>query len=269
MFLFYPKMDAHVQTHSFGMPELISAPTFRSRKRRQGNISHLHIERSLDVNHSIKRTRTLNDRTMEDNDGSLNEPEKNALPDPKGSESPGKFLQILLKAEYGLTVNMKRSTELKDFFPTASEEQIAAYTTEIVTAARNNEVDKLRQLGEAGSSMNCFNQFGESLLHLACRRGFKSMVEFLLEIPDVEVRVVDDCGRTPIHDACWNPVPQLEICKWIIERDPSLFFVSDRRGFIPFDYARQEHFNIWKQFLLDNRGCFEKMAEPTTRAKFL
>jgi hypothetical protein len=226
--------------------------------------------RLVDENQSSKR-RKIQKHCSEENATALSssiELEHNTLPDPKGPDSPDKFLQILLRAQYGLTMNVKPSTELCDFFPTATEEQIAAYTTQIVSAARKNEVSELRRLCDAGSSMKCFNRFGETLLHMACRRGFKDMVEFLLEQPAIGVRVVDDCGRSPIHDLCWNPTPQLEICKWIMERDPSLFFVSDRRGFSPFDYARPQHWNIWKQFLLDNKGCFEKMTESTINTRF-
>ena len=53
--------------------------------------------------------------------------------------------------------------------------------------------------------MDCFNRFGESLLNIACRRGFEDIVAYLLEQESVSVRHCDDCGRTPLHDACWHP----------------------------------------------------------------
>jgi hypothetical protein len=191
-----------------------------------------------------------------------------SLPDPHGPESPAQFLLDLVRAQYGICLKIKLATELTKFFPTATEEQVAAYTIEIVSAARNNDISELQRQRETGKTMSCFNNFGESLLHMACRRGFREMVEFLLEQPDVGVRVVDDCGRTPLHDMCWNPTPQLDICRSLMAREPSLFLVSDRRGFTPFDFARPEHWTTWKQFLLDNRGCLEKLAEPSIVSVF-
>ena len=202
--------------------------------------------------------------TLSSQDKTINdESTTSALLDPKGSESPDQFLQKLLSQEYGLKVQVKPATGLKDFFPTPTEEQMASYTTQIVAAARQNDVAELKRLSKEGSSMNCFNRFGECLLHMACRRGFKDMFEFLMEQPNIAIRVVDDCGRTPLHDLCWNPAPQLELCKRILEQEPSLFFVSDRRGYTPFEYVRPEHWPEWKKFLLENRSYFEKMKEPS------
>jgi len=191
------------------------------------------------------------------------------IPDPKNStEKPDTFLRSLVLAVVGETLEVKPASSLDGYFPVASEEQKAGYTMDIVSAARNNDVDKLRQLRDSGSSMNCFNRFGESLLHMACRRGFEEMTEFLLNEPDIQVKVADDCGRTPMHDTCWAPAPNLIIAKRIIERDPSLLFVADKRGFTAFDYARPEHWNTWKQFLVDNKSCLEKLGSKQIYSRF-
>jgi hypothetical protein len=62
--------------------------------------------------------------------------------------------------------------------------------------------------------MNCFNRFGESLLHMDCRRGFEDTVEFLLDQPEVDVRICDDNGRTILHVGirCLNLRPVDEYC---------------------------------------------------------
>ena len=103
------------------------------------------------------------------------------------------------------------------------------------------------------AALDCCNRFGEGLLNMACRRGFTDTVKYLLS-PDIQlnVRVRDDGGRTPLHDACWYPEPQLEVCSLILQQDPSLFLVADKRGYTPFQYARKSDWHVWRQFLYSN-----------------
>jgi hypothetical protein len=189
-----------------------------------------------------------------------------ALPDPNEDISPDDFLVNLIDAMYGYKFEAKRTESLKGFFCKVSEEQMAAYNNDVVAAVRNNELDQLKRLHQNGQAMNCFNRFGESILNIACRRGFEDVVRYLLDQPDVSVRHSDDCGRTPLHDTCWHPSPQLTICKWILERDPALFFAMDRRGCTAFQYARPEHWPIWRKFLLDNRNSLKGLTDPDIRS---
>jgi ankyrin repeat protein len=187
------------------------------------------------------------------------------LPDPHQNHTPIQFLQELFRSMYGYSLNVKPSSSIKEeskhFFVSATEDEVAAYTTEVLTVVRSNDLQTLKQMHSTGqANLKCTNQFGESLLHLACRRGFHDMVTLLLD-NDVPVRITDDCGRNPLHDVCWNPTPQLAICRMLFERDPVLFFISDSRGFTPFDYARAEHFLSWKKFLLDNRHHLRKLVD--------
>lgn len=189
------------------------------------------------------------------------------LPDPEEDQSPDEFLIKLVKAQYGLDLEAKPALSLQGFFLEVSEAQMACYNTEVVSTVRNNDLDRLKQLHVQGQQMDCFNRFGESLLNIACRRGFEDIVAYLLEQESVSVRHCDDCGRTPLHDACWHPTPQLTICKWIMERDPVLFFTTDRRGCTAFQYARPEHWPIWRKFLMDNRKSLEGLTNPGIRSR--
>lgn len=180
------------------------------------------------------------------------------LPDPNQNVDPDVFLSQLLEAQYGITLKTKAALSMEDFFPEVTDEQITAYDMKLVVACRENDVDTVKSLvEEQGMSAECCNRFGESLLHMACRRGFKEMVDYFLKDAKVSVRIRDDCGRTPLHDACWNPHAQTEILKWLIEKDPSLLLIADKRGSTPFQYARPQDWHIWRQFLLDNRKCFD------------
>jgi len=191
------------------------------------------------------------------------------LPDPNEDKmSPDVFLDKLVYATSGLQLESKKAKSLENFFAKITDEQVAAYTLAVVQACRSNDLDALKKLhSEEGQTMNCCNRFGESLLTMACRRGFEDIVEYLLQLPDVDVRISDDGGRTVLHDACWNPSPQLKICEWIMNRDPALFFIADNRGCTPFQYARPEHWGIWRQFLLENKQYLQALTKEDVKAK--
>jgi hypothetical protein len=194
-----------------------------------------------------------------------------SLPDPSvANVHPDAFLADLIEAMFCQKLQVKPCLELKDFFPVITEDQMKAYTVEVTTIARSNDVAKLRdffqQQGKA--ALDCYNRFGEGLLNLACRRGFRDMAQFLMSEVELSVRVRDDYGRTPLHDACWNPEPQLEICSWIIARDPSLFLIADKRGFTPFQYARPGDWIIWRRFLFDHRHHLSALMQPDILQQF-
>lgn len=191
------------------------------------------------------------------------------LPDPNDEKmSPDQFLHKLVYATCGLELEPKKARTFENFFAKVTEEQIAAYTTTVVSACRSNDLDALKKLHtEDGQILNAFNRFGESLLTMACRRGFEDIVEYLLESPGVDIRIADDGGRTVLHDACWNPSPQLKICDWIMKRDPSLFFIADNRGCTPFQYARPEHWGTWRQFLIDRKDYLQALTDKEITAK--
>jgi Ankyrin repeats (3 copies) len=185
------------------------------------------------------------------------------LPDHTIHESPEVYLQKLVKVMcHGRELEVKKARSLEGFFARVTEAQMEAYTIAVVSVVRNNDLAGLKELHSKGQVLNCFNRFGESLLHMACRRGFDDMVEFLLGQPEMDIRICDDNGRTVLHDACWNPSPQLKICQRILERDPTLFFIADNRGCSAFQYARPEHWDIWRKFLLDNKESLTALNQP-------
>lgn len=162
-------------------------------------------------------------------------------------------LLISLLREEGYNAETKMSTTLSDFFLEMSKEHIEAYNTEIVKAVRDRNIPLLRSMHENGKILQCSNKFGESLLHMACRRGYTDVVRFLIKEADVTLRVKDDFGRTPLHDACWSANPNFDLMELIIEHDPDLLLIEDVRGHSPFSYARKSHWKDWNDFLISNR----------------
>ena len=63
------------------------------------------------------------------------------------------------------------------------------------------------------------------------------------------MRVRDDVGRNPLHDACWTKEPSLDLVRMILEREPDLAILADRRGHTPLGYVRAEHWRVWDEFL--------------------
>jgi hypothetical protein len=240
----------------------LSAPDYCSdgspeHKRRCRKPSNCNQEIIDDIRQDLRRDESGKDDTK-------------SLPDPTKDADPLVFLKQMVEAICGYSPTIKRALELKNFFPEVSEEQIAAYDLEMLTACRENDVSKVKELynnGE-GKSVDCYNRFGEGLLHLACRRGFVELGIFLMEEAQLPVRIREDCGRTPLHDVMWNPKPQLELAKALITRDPALLLVSDKRGHTPFEYTRPEHWSIWRQFLFDNRADLKSLGNTDAKALF-
>lgn len=167
--------------------------------------------------------------------------------------NPHNLLLSFLRAE-GYQAKTRKSVSLSDFFLELTSEHIEAYNTEIVKAVRERNIALLRTMHESGKTLQCSNRFGESLVHMACRRGYTDVVRFLVKEADVSLRVKDDFGRTPLHDACWSASPNFDLMDLIIEHDPDLLLIEDVRGHSPFSYARQSHWKDWSDFLTLKRG---------------
>jgi len=190
---------------------------------------------------------------------------------PDSFANPDDYARKIFESIVGYSLKTRPSLELstvcptKDnetpFFPPLSEENMNGYDIDAVTAIREQDLPTLRALKSSGRSMSCHNQYGESLLHTACRRGFTSVVSFLIEEADIPARISDDCGRTPFHDALWNRDCQFDIFKMLVMREPELLLVTDKRGATPFRYARREHWEDWKQWLWKNLDCLENAVD--------
>lgn len=127
---------------------------------------------------------------------------------------------------------------------------------------------------EKQQHFRCSNRFGESLMHLACRRGRTEMVRFLVEelpgaSPSQMLSIKDDCLKTPLHDACWTASPNFELVELILKHAPEQVVMQDIRGNTPFDYVRKEDYPLWLKFLWERRpllGPARSASSSTTTA---
>jgi len=161
-----------------------------------------------------------------------------------GHIEPVSFVKSCLKAH---CVN----ADINDtaYFLEPTNEHLAAYEPDVIEAIRSNDIEYLRSVKAEGRSLQGCNRFGESLIHLACRRSSMDIVAFLVADGYVCLRVKDDVGRTPLHDACWKKEPNFALVDLILDAEPELLLVADKRGHTPLEYVRREHWGQWIQYL--------------------
>lgn len=124
------------------------------------------------------------------------------------------------------------------------------YDMEVSHAVRTCDLEKMRSLHSEGKSFDACNRFGESLIHMACRRGDIRIVKFLIYEAKVCVDVRDDFGRTICHDAAWTTKPNTDVMDVLMKVVPPTFWIlEDKRGHTPLDYARREHWGQWLKYL--------------------
>ena len=158
---------------------------------------------------------------------------------------------VLLKmmSKKGFEATSRDYSDLEEFFHKPSQDEIDSYGFEVLRAIRDADITFLRQYHSEGKSLNICNRFGESVLHLACRKQLFAVVDFLLNEAHVPAEVVDDYGRTPLHDACWTSEPNFDVVDLILDKCPDLLLVKDKRGHTPLFYARKEHWGNWLRHL--------------------
>ena len=160
---------------------------------------------------------------------------------------------ILLKNN---SVTIQSYTAFADFFQAPTEEEIAAYDHEAITAIRTQNMDTLKQFHAQGRPLKCSNKFGESLLHMACRKGMLEVTTYLVKDANVPFAVCDDYGRSPLHDACWAHTTNFELVDLILTECPDLLYIQDKRGNTPLSYLKQNKWAAWNKYLNSKPASF-------------
>lgn len=163
------------------------------------------------------------------------------------SPHPQQTLQLIAQ-ETGFTLECQSYQHLKHSFESVPKD-LETWNFDVLAAVRNGDVEQLRKYHQMGRNLKCSNQFGETLMHLACRKTLIPVVEFMIHEVGMPVNVHDDTGRTPLHDAFWTPEPNEELIDIMISQCPSMLLVNDKRGHSPLQYSRQGHWDTWNTFL--------------------
>jgi Ankyrin repeats (3 copies) len=156
------------------------------------------------------------------------------------------------------TTTVQSYAAMVDFFQPPTQEEIDAYDHHALAAIRNQDMATLRQYHQQGRPLKCSNKFGESLLHMACRKGMLQVVLFMTQTAHVPLQVCDDYGRSPLHDACWAHTTNFELVDLILTECPDLLYIQDKRGNTPLSYLKQEKWAAWNQYLNTKTADFFK-----------
>lgn len=134
----------------------------------------------------------------------------------------------------------------------SQQHQVLSYGLAFTDAIRTSNLQRTKSfLFEKGLNPNACNKFGESVVHVVCRRGNHTMLQLLLEA-GCSVQVCDDFGRTPLHDACWTSEPNFELVSILLDQDPWLLSLKDRRGTTPLGYIKYDsHCRLWREYLIE------------------
>ena len=128
--------------------------------------------------------------------------------------------------------------------------QLASFDGQVLKMilCRLKDTDTFRNTLASGISPNACNKFGESFIHKVCRRGDDEFLEIFLEC-GAEIRIADDYGRTPMHDACWSVKPAFKVIETLMQQDIRLFYLTDANGALPLSYVRKESHSVYIEFL--------------------
>jgi hypothetical protein len=141
------------------------------------------------------------------------------------------------------------------YYNTPTALQQASYHSYLIDFIRTKDVKTFESLISSGISPNPCNIYGESLVHLLCRRGEAELLSVLVQ-NGCTFQVSDDYGRTPLHDACWASTPQLGIVEMILQQDVNLFHMMDSRGALPLAYVGKDQESAWIEFLESKKDVF-------------
>jgi Ankyrin repeats (3 copies) len=181
-----------------------------------------------------------------------------SLPDRMRTVSETTSPESLLSQTLQEKVKIQSYATMDDFFHPPTQAEIDAYDHHALDAIRNEDMATLQQYHEQGRPLKCSNKFGESLLHMACRKGMYQVVLFLTQTANVPFQVCDDYGRSPLHDACWAHTTNFELVDLILTECPDLLFIQDKRGNAPLSYLKQDKWAAWNEYLKSKPEDFFK-----------
>jgi uncharacterized membrane protein YgcG len=169
--------------------------------------------------------------------------------DPYDDVSPHEFLMMMLTrrgyhAEDFYRPNLKRCRKS----PHPSD--LASYSKQLLAAVRSSNISDLQNFSKEGVRLTACNKFCESVVHLACRQASIEVVHLIFQHGDPDcLFMVDDKGRTPLHDAFWRKLPEVDIVSLILDQYVDLLWVKDVRGNTPLQYTQRHHWGLWRQFV--------------------
>jgi hypothetical protein len=168
--------------------------------------------------------------------------------EPSSDIDPEEHLIALLNARGH--PSHKRSAFERGLCVQPSQKQIANYDFTIGEALRSDDSQTLHKLLCEGRSLDACNKFGESTVHIACRRSSAATLQLVLQHGG-SLQRADDMGRLPLHDTCWATEPRFDLVRINLDTDSTLLLTEDKRGNTPLRYVKRAHWQQWCEFLTE------------------
>jgi len=166
-------------------------------------------------------------------------------PPKRSAVSPQEYLDALL---YSRGYSTQRHAALDTaYFNRPTPLQQASFHTHLLDLIRRGDGEALRAHLLCGLSTNPANARGESIVHRVCRVGRSRLLDTLLRDVNVDVRVADHQGRTPLHEAC--AANSIECVELLLEEDLRLLHVADCDNVVPLQLVPQSAWADWVQWL--------------------
>ena len=163
----------------------------------------------------------------------------------KSTVSPQDYVDAMI---YALGYSTKRHYTLESaYYNRSTPLQQASFRSHVLNLVKIGNARELKTHLQCGLSPNPANAYGESLLHKVCRLGRSRLLQVLLEDCCVDVRVADEHGRTPLHDAC--AANSIECFELICERDLRLLYMADHLNMVPLQFVPKTAWMDWILFL--------------------
>ena len=221
-----------------------------SSSKSTGYVGGATISCSPPTSANLKRPRptaTNNTTTIASTATTITTTSNTGKPQPPSNHdiSPQEFLWGILQERGYETSPLFAKTQV--FFRPPTPKQVEDYDIALLNAVKTGDLEKLQGMAQQGRQMDACNRYGESVVHISCRRGQAETLRFLLAHGG-KVHMCDDLGRTPLHDACWAKEPVFDCISTILDADPELIRMVDCRGASPLAYIRRAHWTEWREF---------------------
>lgn len=178
---------------------------------------------------------------------------------PAGTHPEDCLHDILRRRGYSTEMAVMKETM---FHRSPEPDQVSAYDKAILSAVLDEDEGALERMRLAGRRMDACNRFGDSVLHMACRRGRAVALRFLLRATgSAGVMLSDDFGRTVMHDACWTATPRFDVASAVLDADRRLLRTLDSRGSSPLQYVPRDQWPLWCAFFESRKEVYWPQLE--------
>lgn len=172
---------------------------------------------------------------------------------------PEEYIDKILIAR-GLSLKMFDKND--ESFLAITDEHMSSYAV-VSQVTRDGNLEGLKELHSRGVCLQSCNAYGESIVHIVCRLGTLSSLEFLTQHANISVRVRDDMGRTPFHDAAWTNKPNFEMIEMLLTIAPDFLLTQDKRGHSALKYIPRTRWAEWCLFLQEHPDLIENAMAST------